>query len=121
MTITVIQGMGESEKEQAEEEDPIELGGLITLKGFSDLEPAKLIVVKKIVGTYVRKYSDHIEGFDSIELYVKPVHKTKKSEKHEFHAKAIIDGTVKNTEVTERNFFVGLDKVLKKMENRLRK
>lgn len=33
----------------------MELGGNIKLVGFDDMEPAKLVVVKKIVGNYVKE------------------------------------------------------------------
>ena len=32
----------------------MELGGNIKLVGFDDMEPAKLVVIKKIVGNYVK-------------------------------------------------------------------
>ena len=38
----------------------IELGGNIVLNGFRDLEPPELVVVKKIVGTYARKFADQL-------------------------------------------------------------
>lgn len=36
----------------------IELGGNIKLDGFENLEPALLIVVKKVVGNFARQYSE---------------------------------------------------------------
>ncbi len=36
----------------------IELGGNIKLEGFGEMEPGKLIVVNKMVGSYARKISD---------------------------------------------------------------
>ncbi len=44
----------------------IELGGNIKLKGFTELDPATLIVVKKIVGNYTKKLTQ--EHPDFIEL-----------------------------------------------------
>jgi len=39
----------------------IELGGNIKLDGFDDVEPAQLIVVKKVVGNFAKQYSEKIE------------------------------------------------------------
>jgi len=34
----------------------MELGGNIKLAGFEEIEPAKLVVIKKIVGNYVKNF-----------------------------------------------------------------
>ncbi len=44
----------------------IELGGNIKLEGFKEVEPGKLIVIKKILGNYVKNISEKIENFESI-------------------------------------------------------
>jgi len=36
----------------------LRLGGNIELKGFNEVEPAQMVVVKKMVGSYVRKITD---------------------------------------------------------------
>ena len=46
----------------------IELGGNIRLVNFESLEPALLIVIKKIVGNYTKKLSETLKEFKSIEL-----------------------------------------------------
>ena len=46
----------------------IELGGNIKLKGFSELDAATLIVVKKIVGNYTKKLSNDHPDF--MELFL---------------------------------------------------
>ena len=38
--------------------DMMQLGGNIQLIGFREIDPARLIVVKKMVGNYVKKISD---------------------------------------------------------------
>ena len=45
----------------------MELGGNITLEGFDSLEPAILIVVKKVVGNYAKKMSE-ITVFKSLKV-----------------------------------------------------
>lgn len=39
----------------------IELGGNIKLDGFDDVEPAQLIVIKKVVGNFTKQYSEKTE------------------------------------------------------------
>ena len=91
----------------------IELGGNITLVGFKEIEKAELVIVKKLVGSYARKLSDAVSGFENLTVTLKIVHKTEGSEKYEVHAKVIINGKPITSETTERNLFVGLDDVLK--------
>ncbi len=93
----------------------MELGGNITLAGFKDIDKAELVVVKKLVGSYARKLSDSVRGFERLVVTLKEVHKTAGSEKHEVHGKAIIEGKPIVAEVIERNLFVALDEALKKV------
>ncbi len=39
----------------------IELGGNIKLDGFEGIEPAQLIVIKKVVGNFAKQYSEKVE------------------------------------------------------------
>jgi len=96
-------------------DEDLNLGGNITLSGFRDVGRAEMVVIKKIVGTYARKFSDTVSGFESIGVTLKSVHKTEASEKHELHAKVMVSGKPITSEVTERNLFVGLDAVLQKV------
>jgi hypothetical protein len=50
----------------------MELGGNIELINFENLEPAKLIVVKKFVGTYAKKLSECHVGFKKLEVTLNP-------------------------------------------------
>lgn len=93
----------------------IELGGNITLAGFKEIDKGELVVVKKIVGSYTRKLSDAVSGFESITVTLKIVHKTEGSEKYEIHAKAMVNGKPVTSEITDRNLFIGLDTVLSKV------
>ncbi len=52
----------------------IELGGNIKLKGFSELDAATLIVVKKIVGNYTKRLSnDHPDFMELILELSQPI------------------------------------------------
>ena len=90
----------------------IELGGNIKLIGFNDLDPASLIVVKKITGNYARKISEKVNSnLDELSLEL-----TDESGKN-------INSSVKfkektfNAEVNDTNLFYALDKVLAKLLN----
>jgi hypothetical protein len=97
-------------------DEDMELGGNISLSGFKEVKPAELIVVKKIIGGYARKFSDSLNNYESLRIYLKAVHKTPGSEKYEIHGKLLFDGNLKVSEIVDRNLFVALDSVLKKLE-----
>ena len=90
----------------------IELGGNIKLVGFKELEPAQLIVIKKIVGNFAKKLNDHKGTFEELTLDLKSVHNSN----HEIHGKIVKEGKVIAAEVTDYNLFFALDKVLKKLD-----
>ncbi len=46
----------------------MELGGNITLQGFDAVDPATLIVVKKIVGNYTKRLTEKHEDFTGLHL-----------------------------------------------------
>jgi len=99
----------------------IELGGNIVLVGFKPLDYAEMIVVKKMVGNSARKFSDTFEGFEQLSLTLKEVHKTEKNQKYELNTKVMIKGKPYTSEVVDRNLFVALDSVLKKVNEELMK
>ncbi len=101
------------------EEETVELGGNIFLTGFNVVEPGMLVVVKKIVGTYAKKFSENIKGFENLSLHLKLVHERETSEKYELHVKLMADGKPITSEMTDRNLFVILDAVLKKIEEQV--
>jgi len=112
-----LENKGEKTEKMAEEK----LGGNIMLAGF-ELEPIEVIVVKKIVGTYVKKLSENA-NYKSLKVTLKQ-HEHAKSFMHEIQAEAIItEGkTEKNgrqiriaTSSTQRNLFAALDIALKKI------
>lgn len=90
----------------------IELGGNIQLTGFKELDPGQLIVVKKIVGNFVRKLSDNKVKVNLLSLVLKDVH----DQKYELNGKIDIDGRVVQSEVVDFNLFFALNKVLNKLK-----
>ena len=97
-------------------EDNVELGGHIQLSGFKDIDSASMVIVKKMIGNYARKMSDNSSTFEKLHITMKPVHATEKSEKYEVHAHMIDSGKPYVSEVTDRNLFVAIDLVLKKIQ-----
>ncbi len=93
----------------------LKLGGNIVLAGFSDIEGANMIVVKKLVGNYARKISDAGKDFQELRVTLKTIHKKEKSELYELHGKIIDKGDVFTSEVTDRNLFFAIDKLMKKL------
>lgn len=97
-------------------ENNIQLGGNIELSGFSDLGGGDMVIIKKIVGNHVKKISETTADFKSIKITLKTVHEIEDSKKFEFHVLLIADKTY-NAELTERNLYIGIDKLLKKVMN----
>jgi ribosome-associated translation inhibitor RaiA len=97
----------------------IELGGNISLVGFNEIDPGTMVVVKKIVGNYGRKYSEVCKKFESLSVSVKKVHEREKSEIYEMHIKLLDDGKPVNSKVEDRNLFVALDNAMKKVEKQI--
>jgi hypothetical protein len=102
-----------------ENSDNLVLGGNIELSGFREVDGSSMIVIKKIVGNYVKRISEQKPDFEKLHLVAKEIHKTENSEKYELHAKAIIAGKTFTSEITEFNLFVAVDQVLKKLESEL--
>lgn len=97
----------------------IELGGNIELVGFRELEPSKLIVVKKIVGNYARKMADTSQNFEKLTVTVKPI--GSEGKKFEIKSKVMDNGIPHTSEVSDFNLFMVLDKSLSKVYMSLNK
>ena len=101
-------------------DDLQQLGGNIELIGFKEIDPASMIVFKKILGNYARKFKERCAEFQKLSLRVKTVHETPTSVKYELQGTVLDGGKTYSSKVTERNLFFVLDKVLKKIESELR-
>ena len=97
--------------------DSLELGGKITLIGFREVEPSKLIVVKKVVGNFAKKLQEKSDKFENLSVHIKPVH----SSGHEINTKAVINGKVYNTENTNFNLFFALNSSLSALVTEIEK
>ena len=91
----------------------IELGGNIELIGFSELDSQELLILKKIIGSQARKFSDNVKGYEKLTIDLK---QTKGKKKFEVQAKLMANSKPINSEVTEKNLFIAIAEVLKKLE-----
>lgn len=96
-------------------EEMIALGGNIELRGFSEVDGANMLILKKIIGSYARKMSETIDGFEKLAVVMKPIHQREKSEKYEVHARIHAAGRTMAAETVDRNLFFAVDASLKKV------
>ena len=100
-------------------EDFIQLGGNIELSGFSGVDRASMIVLKKIIGNYGKHFSEISGSFEKLSLAMKPVSEPGENKKFEVHGELISSGKPFASEATERNLFVAVDSALKKIVSQL--
>lgn len=91
------------------QEKMMKLGGNIVLEGCDNLEPATLIVLKKMVGNYARKISDK-QVFDELKINLE-------NNPGKYKLEAVLeragDKNVKTAE--DSNLFFALDNALKEL------
>lgn len=104
------------EKKAKEAEDVLSLGGNIELSGFRDIDGGSMVIVKKIVGSYAKTFSERCKGFEKLRVHMKLVHETQKSKKYELNAILFDSGKRHTAKEINRNMFFALDSVLKKLE-----
>ncbi|MBD3310440.1 hypothetical protein GF351_04430 [Candidatus Woesearchaeota archaeon] len=105
-------------EEKDTSDDILELGGSIELSGFSDMDRGSMVIVKKIVGNYAKRYSEICSNFESLKVRLKRIDNNKQ---FELHANVSDKGSPLAAEMTDRNLFFALDRVLKKVENSISK
>ena len=89
--------------------DTIILGGGIELTGFKNIDSGMFIVLKKIVGSYARTFSDNHKDFEKLIL---------KNEGDEMKAELKLKKKSFDAKSKSDNFFVVLDSVLKELGNK---
>ena len=102
------------------EEETVALGGNISLTGFRDLDRSQVVVLKKIVGTYGKRFSEICKKFENLHLTMKPIHETDKSKMYEIHAKCLDNGTAVISKAIDRNLFVALSDALRRLETEIK-
>lgn len=91
------------------------------MSGFKELEPGSIVILKKIVGNYARRFSEQCESFEKLSLSMKLVHEREGSKKFEIRGMVIDKGKTYTSSLTDRNVFVVVDSVLKKIGNEIKK
>lgn len=100
-------------EKKAKADNETELGGKISLVGFKALEPAELVIIKKIVGNYVKKMNENA-GYESLKLNLQQ-HAKGKTFLHEINAQAIFKEGKFGSRVTDWNLYKALSNVLEKV------
>ena len=94
----------------------IELGGNIKLKGFSELDAATLIVVKKVVGNYTKKLSQDHPDFSELIIDL-----NKNNEHFGVNANFTKHSEVLNSEAKGKNLFFALSAALEGIRPKAKK
>ena len=94
----------------------MKLGGNIELQGFDSIEPAQLIVIKKIVGSSAKKISEEISEFDSLLITLKENDKTKIT----LSGKIKMSDKEAESEASDNNLFFVLNKVLAELTSKIK-
>ncbi len=90
------------------------LGGNIELEGFDSLDPAVLVVVKKMVGSEAKKISDKGINFEKLRICL-----NSNSGSCDLSANLILKDTSFDVSSTNPNLFFGIDGVFKKLSSSL--
>jgi len=93
--------------------ETIRLGGNIELTGFSELDGGSMIILKKIVGSYTRKFSDSLKNFEKLALEL-----NEQGNELEINARLMVGGKEKSANTKDKNIFVALDSALKKLDKK---
>ena len=94
----------------------MKLGGNIELEGFDNIEPAHLIVIKKIVGSSAKKISEEISAFDNLCITLKENEKDKIT----LTGKIKIKDKEHEAEASDKNLFFALNKVLSELNTKIK-
>ena len=93
--------------------DTLILGGNIQLTGFQEFRGDEMVIVKKIVGNYAKKFSEQCQ-FERLEVDVRAG-----ADAFEVSGTVMNNGTPVSSVSTDGNFFFVLDKVLRDIEDAL--
>lgn len=102
-------------------EEDLHLGDKIVLSGFSDLDRSEMVVVKKVVGTYVKKFIEMDPDFQELSLHLKIVHEREQSVVFEIKGNYVSGSGNFNSNENGRNLYVILDLSLRKILDMIKK
>jgi ribosome-associated translation inhibitor RaiA len=89
-------------------EGAIRLGGNIELFGADSIDGAAMVVLKKIIGTYARKFSE--KGLERLSVSFG---------EGEIEVEAVSQGNTVNSASSHSNLFFGIDEALKEIERQI--
>ena len=89
-------------------EGSVRLGGNIELFGIENFDGATMVVLKKIIGMYARKFSD--KGLERLAVAF---------DGGNIKIEASVKGAVHSAESSHDNMFFGLDSALKEVQGKL--
>ena len=88
------------------------MGNSIELTGFRGIGGDKFIVVKKVVGNFVKRLQNNNSGFEKLGLHLKIIHNNEYGIKGKLNS----SGKIYTSEVINYNLFFALNEILKKLE-----
>lgn len=89
--------------------ETVDLGGNIALTGFSEVDGASMIILKKIVGRYVKDFSEVNTDFKRLELIL--------NNKEPYEMTAVLSAKKEKKGIAaDENLFIALDSALKKLK-----
>lgn len=94
----------------------MKLGGNIELEGFDNMEPAQLIVIKKIVGSSAKKISEEVAEFDNLQITLKENEKDKVT----ISGKIKVKDVEHEAEASDKNLFFALNKVIAELTAKIK-
>ncbi len=95
------------------------LGTNIELSGFRNIDSPSKDVLKKMISNHIHRISELCKKVDNLHITLKPIHERERSEKYEVHAKLNNNGKIFVSEAVDRNLFVAVDDVLKRLTSEL--
>ena len=93
----------------------MKLGEQIEIIGFDDIEPALLIVIKKIIGNNIKQISETKEGFENIKITLKG----SKEKGYEIQGVLTINKAEKGASVKNSNLFFAINSLFEKLQKGL--
>ena len=100
-------------------EMPADFGPNVELSGFKDIDEAAMGDLRRLVGTYLRRYGEICRKFQKLTLRMKKVHAQVHSEKYEIHASVTDNGRLYTSTTTDKNLIGAADLALSKIESEI--
>ena len=106
-----------NEENQVEQEKPFVMGNLIELSGFKVLKRDEITILKKIIGNQLRKIIDKFGEVERLKFHLKTIHENDLNHRtYELHG-SLIKGKSYNVEAENKNIFICVDVIMKKLYN----